>query len=78
MKVVKIISILIAPSGLWISVTALGFWAQSLSNMIEIPIVLFVSILLSCFSKKIGYKWVMLISFVFVILLRYFMPLIPE
>ena len=78
----------IGPTGtvFWILMTMSGLGAQSLSNLIEIPIVTAVGVILSYLVlllplfRKMKYRvlttYALMLSFTFV--LRLFMPLIPE
>ncbi|MGB2709719.1 MAG: hypothetical protein WBC41_16405 [Pseudoalteromonas nigrifaciens] len=72
----------------WIAVTASGYGHQSLSQVIEVPIALLFSLVafnLRVFvadkfmpNYKINSYIVLALSILFVLLLRTFMPLLPE
>ena len=74
----KVISIIILPIIFWFCVIATGFGAQSLSQIIEIPIVLIASIIIAYFMKNQELYKIITAIFLFVILLRIIMPQIPE
>jgi len=76
--IIKTIGLIIVPQAIWYTLTAFGYGAQSLSNLIEIPIILLVSIISALQIKKINYPYLIGFMILFSFLLRTFMPLIPE
>ncbi len=66
------------PLVLWIGILYLGYGAQSLSQIIEIPIVLIGSLIIANFMESQKLYKVLAVLFLFVFLLRTFMPQIPE
>jgi hypothetical protein len=71
--------LLFSPTLFWVAVTAAGFGAQSLANLIEIPVVLTISLGLAVIPERwISYRAKMAIAIAFVLLLRMFMPVLPE
>jgi hypothetical protein len=72
----------------WFLVTSTGYGQQSLSHLIEVPIVVLFSILFLnmrvfvidryCKNYKVNSYTVFGLGFVFVLLLRTFMPYLPE
>ena len=74
----KIASIVILPIIFWFCIIATGFGAQSLSQIIEIPIVLVASIVIAYFLKNQRLYKIMGAIFLFVLLLRFLIPQIPE
>ncbi len=73
---------------IWIAITAMGYGHQSLSQVIEVPIALMISLVifnLRVFvidkynqNYKLNSYTALGISLIFVFLLRSFMPFIPE
>jgi len=79
MKVyVKVLLIVTVPLFFWFTLISSGYGAQSLSQIIEIPIVLIGSIIIWGFLDKYDTIKILGAILLFVILLRTFMPQIPE
>jgi len=74
----KSLAIILLPVVFWFFVIATGFGAQSLSQIIEIPIVIVISIAVgyTMWDQK-SYR-ILMVLFLLVFLLRWLMPGIPE
>jgi len=70
--------IVILPIIFWFCILATGYGAQSLSQLIEIPIVLIASITIAYYLKNQNIYKIIGAIFLFVLLLRCLMPQIPE
>lgn len=77
-KYIKAPLLVILPILFWVAVISTGYGAQSLSQLIEIPIVIVVSIIIAAILWKKKFHEILGVIFVFVILLRIIMPSIPE
>ncbi len=79
MKVIgKVLSIIILPMLFWLGLVYLGYGAQSLSQLIEIPIVLIGSVVIWGVLDKYDIYKIIGAILLFVFLLRTFMPQIAE
>jgi len=74
----KAATIIFLPIIFWFGIIATGYGAQSLSQIIEIPIVFVASIVIAFFLKNQKLYKIIGAIFLFVLLLRCFMPQIPE
>ncbi len=72
------IVVIILPPSLWIGLTILGVGAQSLSNLVELGIVTFVSLILGLRTTKKNAWFLLIIGLVMAFLFRSLMPVIPE
>ncbi|MDG6882424.1 Uncharacterised protein [Phocoenobacter uteri] len=71
--------LLLLPSVFWVFLTGLGFGAQSLSNLIELAVILVLSILCAFIPERwISSKYVVIILLIITFLTRLLMPIIPE
>ncbi len=78
-KFIKKTTIILAPALFWVGLTALGFGAQSLSNLIELAVILMLSLLSALIPERfIGFKYLLIILLFITFLFRLFMPIIPE
>ncbi len=78
-KLFKKMAIIMLPSLFWVGLTALGFGAQSLSNLLELLVILILSILCGFLPERfIKFKYLLIILMCIAFLLRLFMPVIPE
>ena len=75
---IKALLLLIAPLFMWLSFVYMGYGPQSLTNMIEIPIVIVGSIIIAGFLYKQSTYKIFGAIFLFVFILRTIMPQIPE
>jgi len=75
MKTILLIAISVV---FWFMLVFLGIGPQSLSQVIEIPIIIVVTLLVSLLMKNKRFIYLLIIVMIFVALLRVFMPLIPE
>lgn len=62
----------------WFCILATGFGEQSLGQILEIPIVIVVSVVIGYYMRNQNLFKVLSAIFLFVLLLRCFMPHIPE
>ncbi len=75
----KKLAIIFLPSLFWLGLTALGFGAQSLSNIIELFVIFILSLASALIpDKTVQFKHLMTILFIIVFLARLLMPNIPE
>ncbi|KGL48100.1 hypothetical protein [Porphyromonas cangingivalis] len=73
------IAIIVLPSTLWFLLTGIGIGAQSLSNLIEVVIIFGLSLPASILSPNIiSTKRALIGLLILTVLLRLFMPLLPE
>ncbi len=79
MKIIKKLSIIFLHGLFWISLTALGFGAQSLSNIIELFGIFLLSIICCCIPERIiKFKYIIIVLLVIAFLARLLIPNIPE
>ena len=79
MKTTNIVFTFLWPTVVWVVVTMMGFGSQSLVNLVELLAVWLMSLVLVLIpGKMLNFKHKLIISTVFVILLRALVPLIPE
>ncbi len=78
-KIVQKLGIVFLPAFFWTGLTALGFGAQSLSNLIELFGILLLSIL-ACFipERFVKFKYILITLLVIAFLARLLTPSIPE
>ncbi|MDP8033851.1 hypothetical protein QJU43_06720 [Pasteurella atlantica] len=70
---------LLLPSAFWLFLTALGFGAQSLANLVELVVIFCLSILCVFIPEHfISSKYVVIILLIITFLTRLLMPIIPE
>jgi len=73
----KALSIIVLPIVFWFCIIATGFGAQSLTHIIEIPIVFAFSIVIGYILRNLKTYEILTILFFLVFLLRLFMPCLP-
>lgn len=59
---------------MWFLVAGLGLGVRGLANLNEVFIVIFFSLFITAYTKRLGFGWCLLIAVGFVVLLRLFMP----
>lgn len=75
---VRIMAITVLPLIFWICIIATGYGCQSLSQIVEVPIVYGLSLFVGYHARKLKIYQLISILFIVVILVRIFMPCIPE
>ncbi len=80
MKYLKKLIILILPTTFWFILMFLGFGHQSLSHIIEIPIIFSLSVFGVLFHSEEKYNTTktLIILFILTFLIRLWMPFLPE
>lgn len=75
----KKLSVLFLPSLFWLTLTALGFGSQSLTNLIELIALFVLSVILAFIpEKKLASKKILIFLFIITFLMRWLMPILPE
>ncbi|MBS9774137.1 MAG: hypothetical protein KGV59_03145 [Tenacibaculum sp.] len=78
-KILKKVGIIFLPSCFWVLLTAFGFGAQSLSNIIELFAIFILSLFCALIPiKVIQFKYVIVVLFFITFMVRLLMPSIPE
>ncbi|QLB12701.1 hypothetical protein EV697_101388 [Bisgaardia hudsonensis] len=77
--ILKKLIILFLPSIFWIILTALGFGAQSLANLIELFVLLVLSLICVFIPENIiEFKYLLALLLIIAFVSRLLMPIIPE
>ena len=75
---VRFIVLNIFSVAIWVAILATGYGAQSLTNILEVPIVIFITNLTLYFMRKSKIYEIMLVLIMLIVVLRLFMPALPE
>lgn len=76
--VLRAVSVVLCPIAFWVLVVWTGFGAHSLSQILEVPMIILLSVGMDYYLRDRPLYEVLFVLFLMVLLVRFFMPGIPE
>jgi len=77
-NILAIIGIIVFTIFTWGGIMATGYGAQSLTNIIELPVLVVISLVVFFLMKKYQFYQILLVIFFIILVTRILMPAIPE